>query len=121
MLILNCFSNLERVWYTTCGYMSECDLFHVQSVITIFFGYTCIKTYQTCHKKSLLPDAMVPVLLKGLRSDVPRGLHAKNTHGNLGVCRHTHIHVYITWDTAHKNAPSVYLRVSNAPSFDKEL
>lgn len=53
--------------------MSECDLFHVQSVITIFFGYTCIKTYQMCQKKSLLPDAMVLILLKSLRSDVPQG------------------------------------------------
>lgn len=79
----------------TCGYMSECDRFHTQAVITIFFGYTCIKTYQTCHKKSLLPNAMVPVLLKSLRSDVPQGLHAKNTHGNMGVCRHTHIHIHM--------------------------
>lgn len=60
-LILTCFPSLERAWYTTCG------LFHIQAVITIFFGYTCIKTYQTCHKKSLLPNAMVPVVLKSLR------------------------------------------------------
>lgn len=64
---------------------------------------------------------MVLVLLKSLRSDVPQGLYAKNTHENMGACRHTHIHMYMTWDAANKHVPSAYLRVSNAPSFDEEL
>lgn len=64
---------------------------------------------------------MVPVLLKSLRSDVPQGLYAKNTHGNMGVCRHTHMKIHRTWDTAHKNVSSAYLRISNPPSFDEEV
>lgn len=42
-------------------------------------------------------------------------------HMETWVCAGTPSYTWQTWDIAHKNVSSAYLRVSNAPSFDEEL